>query len=74
MNGTCNTDVASPCINVCRMDEASGWCLGCLRTLDEIASWSVMDDAAKRAVWARLSERRAGRALPAPLARPGATR
>ena len=31
-------DVASPCVNVCRMDELSGLCEGCLRTIDEIAS------------------------------------
>jgi predicted Fe-S protein YdhL (DUF1289 family) len=52
------TAVASPCINVCQMDEATGWCAGCLRTLDEIACWSVLDDADKRAVWAELAQRR----------------
>lgn len=31
--------VASPCINVCRMDEQTGLCLGCLRTIEEIALW-----------------------------------
>ena len=40
------------------MDEPSGWCEGCLRTLDEIAEWSVMDDRAKRAVWKLLPQRR----------------
>ena len=29
--------VQSPCVNVCRMDEHTGLCAGCLRTLDEIA-------------------------------------
>ena len=50
--------VASPCIDVCRMDEESGWCEGCLRTLDEIAGWSTLGDDAKRAVWAQLPHRR----------------
>ena len=50
---------ASPCINVCKMDAASGWCEGCLRTLDEIAGWSLLDAAARRAVWAQLPARRA---------------
>jgi uncharacterized protein len=50
--------VASPCINVCRMDTTSGWCEGCLRTLDEIAAWSKMGDEAKRGVWLELSQRR----------------
>ena len=51
--------VASPCVSVCVMDPVSGLCKGCCRTLDEIAAWSVLDDAAKRAVWAALPVRRA---------------
>ncbi|WP_374342013.1 DUF1289 domain-containing protein [Azonexus sp.] len=50
---------ASPCINVCRMDPASGLCRGCLRTLDEIAGWSAMDPAARAATLATVAERRA---------------
>ena len=49
----------SPCINICRMHEASGLCEGCLRTLDEIASWSTFDEAAKRAVWDAIEMRHA---------------
>ena len=48
----------SPCIDVCRMDAATGWCEGCLRTLDEIACWSVLTDDEKRAVKAMLQQRR----------------
>ena len=51
--------VPSPCISVCVMDAASGVCLGCLRTLDEIAAWSVLDADAKRAVLVELPRRRA---------------
>jgi uncharacterized protein len=50
--------VPSPCIDVCRMDPRTGWCEGCHRTLDEIAQWSVMDEAMKRKVWDRLAARR----------------
>jgi len=50
-------DLPSPCISVCRMEVASGLCRGCLRTLDEIAAWSTLDDAGKRAVWARIEVR-----------------
>ena len=49
--------VPSPCICVCTMDQRTGLCIGCYRTLDEIAAWSGMDDAQRRAVWARLAER-----------------
>ena len=50
--------VPSPCTSVCRMDARTGWCEGCLRTIDEIADWSRMDDPEKRVVWLRLAERR----------------
>ncbi len=50
--------IPSPCINVCRMDARTGWCVGCLRTIDEIAAWSRLDDDAKRRVWALLPVRR----------------
>jgi uncharacterized protein len=53
-----SSPVPSPCVNVCRMDDASGWCQGCLRTLDEIAGWSQLGDEARRAIWARLPQRR----------------
>ncbi|WP_300454826.1 DUF1289 domain-containing protein [Accumulibacter sp.] len=32
--------VASPCINICRMDDDTGFCRGCFRTIEEIAAWS----------------------------------
>ncbi|WP_106283990.1 MULTISPECIES: DUF1289 domain-containing protein [unclassified Paraburkholderia] len=51
--------VPSPCINVCRMDASTGWCEGCLRTIDEIANWSLFDDDAKRAVWDAIELRHA---------------
>lgn len=51
--------VASPCINVCRMDEHSGLCVGCFRTLDEIAGWSSGSDEQRIAVLVRVEKRRA---------------
>ncbi|WP_442955580.1 DUF1289 domain-containing protein [Paraburkholderia sp. MPAMCS5] len=51
--------VPSPCISVCRMDASTGWCEGCLRTLEEIAGWSLYDDDRKRAVWDALETRHA---------------
>ncbi len=49
--------VPSPCQSVCRMEPDTGWCEGCLRTLDEITAWSRMDDAGKRAVWHEITRR-----------------
>lgn len=51
--------VASPCINVCRMDQASGLCLGCARSLNEIASWSRADNAERQRIKDELPQRRA---------------
>jgi predicted Fe-S protein YdhL (DUF1289 family) len=51
-------EVASPCINVCRMNPDTALCEGCLRTLAEIAAWSAMSAGEKRAVLARLASRR----------------
>jgi predicted Fe-S protein YdhL (DUF1289 family) len=58
--------VPSPCINVCRMSARTGWCEGCLRTIDEIAAWSALDDAARQAVWQALEARRAALAAAVP--------
>jgi uncharacterized protein len=57
--------VPSPCISLCKMDPKQGLCVGCGRTLDEIARWSSMNDAQKREVWVMLEERkRAGLFVP----------
>lgn len=50
--------IASPCINICQMDPASGLCRGCLRTLDEITRWSRIDDAERQGILDAVSERR----------------
>ena len=34
--------MSSPCINLCKMDPAAGLCIGCGRSLDEIARWGAM--------------------------------
>ena len=50
--------VASPCINVCKMDALSGLCTGCFRTIDEITLWSRIDDARRQDILAAVSRRR----------------
>jgi len=50
--------VPSPCTSVCRMDPSTGWCEGCLRTIDEIAAWAALSDTDKLVIWDRLAERR----------------
>ena len=50
--------VPSPCTDVCRIDPGTGWCEGCLRTIDEIGAWGALDDRARRDIWKRLPARR----------------
>ena len=61
-------EVQSPCIKVCVVKPEAGICIGCHRTVDEIARWSrmtpdqrraVMDDLPGRA--GRLTRRSGGR-------------
>ena len=49
--------VSSPCISVCTIDPASGLCMGCYRTLDEIGGWIDLSNEAKRALVAALPSR-----------------
>jgi uncharacterized protein len=48
----------SPCIKVCEMDPARGVCIGCCRSLDEIARWGGMSEAEHLEVLNQLPERR----------------
>lgn len=48
----------SPCINICKMDAQSGLCLGCFRTIEEIAGWSRADETTQAAILAAVARRR----------------
>lgn len=50
--------VTSPCINLCQLDQGSGCCRGCFRTLEEIAAWSRVSNDEKRAIVAAAAHRR----------------
>lgn len=50
-------EVPSPCTGVCRIDPAAGWCLGCRRTLGEIAAWRDMAAKDRRAILGQLAAR-----------------
>ena len=47
----------SPCVGVCTLDGATGWCLGCGRSGDEVAGWIAMSDAERLACWRDLPQR-----------------
>jgi uncharacterized protein len=49
--------VASPCILVCTIDFATGYCFGCGRTRDEIAGWLSYTDRQRAEIMSGLAGR-----------------
>lgn len=47
----------SPCTKICQIDRTTGFCLGCQRTLDEIAAWASMTAAERDKVMMDLPRR-----------------
>ena len=60
-----DTSVPSPCISVCQVD-ASGCCIGCFRSIDEIREWPILTAEQKQAVLARVAARKAAAGPRAP--------
>jgi predicted Fe-S protein YdhL (DUF1289 family) len=50
-------EVQSPCIGVCSMNESTGFCYGCYRSIDEIQQWWELDHQQKQAVVQQASAR-----------------
>ena len=49
--------ISSPCISVCRVDAASGLCIGCARSMDEISHWTKLTESDRRKIMADLPQR-----------------
>jgi uncharacterized protein len=49
--------VETPCINICLLDNETGLCVGCGRSMREIAGWGQMSDGERRAVMRELPAR-----------------
>jgi predicted Fe-S protein YdhL (DUF1289 family) len=62
----------TPCIAVCMIDPESSLCLGCGRTLPEIARWHRLDAAGRLEIMALLPARMANAGL-VPAGRPQVT-
>lgn len=54
--------IETPCVKICTLDARAGRCLGCGRTLDEIARWGAMTAAERAAVMDRLADRQSNTA------------
>lgn len=65
----------SPCVDVCTIDQKTGLCIGCGRTLDEIAAWSQLGGPERRRIMDGLeARRRAAGLMPAANATEGGAR
>ncbi|HEX4891567.1 MAG TPA: DUF1289 domain-containing protein [Alphaproteobacteria bacterium] len=49
----------SPCIQVCQMNQQTGFCAGCFRSQEEIARWLRYTNEERDAVLGKLGQRRA---------------
>ncbi|WP_454242168.1 DUF1289 domain-containing protein [Pseudomonas sp. HLS-6 TE3448] len=63
--------VASPCVNVCALDEQD-ICTGCQRTASEITRWGRMDNSERREVLLLCHERALAAGLILSTAQPSA--
>ena len=54
-----NVAISSPCIGVCSMDDLTGFCQGCYRTIDEIQAWWEMDDQQQKETINKAAQREA---------------
>jgi len=52
-----DTPIKTPCVKVCVVDGQTGNCLGCGRTLGEIARWARFSDDERDRVMAALPAR-----------------
>jgi predicted Fe-S protein YdhL (DUF1289 family) len=63
MNASPPKPIATPCVQVCVVDGESGLCLGCFRTLAEVAGWARLSDNERQMIIEALPDRR-GRIRP----------
>jgi predicted Fe-S protein YdhL (DUF1289 family) len=49
--------VETPCIKVCKIDDVTRLCLGCGRTLAEIAQWGSLPGSERRRIMSELPQR-----------------
>ncbi|WP_373475905.1 DUF1289 domain-containing protein [Sphingorhabdus sp.] len=51
--------ISSPCIDICNVDVTGQYCIGCGRSLDEIAAWPTASCEEKLQILAKLPDRKA---------------
>ena len=48
---------ASPCTGICKLDQNTGWCLGCGRSRSELDDWRIKSEEWRQKVWAEIPSR-----------------
>jgi len=51
--------IESHCVRDCRVDQVTGFCVGCYRTLTEISYWASYTDEQRRRIMSFIETRRA---------------
>jgi predicted Fe-S protein YdhL (DUF1289 family) len=51
------TSISTPCIKTCAISGQTGLCIGCGRTLAEIARWGALTEPERKAIMAELPAR-----------------
>ncbi len=57
-------EIESPCVRDCRVDQLTGFCVGCFRTLTEISYWATYTQQQRRRILRFVESRRAALAGP----------
>lgn len=57
-------DIESPCTRICAVDQSTGYCTGCFRTLHEISYWVSYTPQERLRIMAFVEARRAAYAGP----------
>ena len=50
-------NVESPCKSICYINNSTGLCTGCYRTIGEITQWNKMNDKDRKAVIKKANDR-----------------
>jgi len=57
MSNPMSEEIESPCIGVCSMNDDTGFCHGCYRTIDEIRAWWDMSVEQQKELLQTLEQR-----------------
>ncbi|MGA2795448.1 MAG: DUF1289 domain-containing protein [Roseiarcus sp.] len=57
MNVAQTSPPSTPCVQICVIDPRSALCVGCGRTIREIAAWGDLDEPSRLAIMAGLRAR-----------------